>query len=188
MTLTTARAPRSTRPSRGTRLWLAALLGGLVLVTACVTAPSSRLAPSSPATALTASRPYCQTALPQAWTPVGKVWLLSITFLLGNRAPQTQQSVMTFAEDGAVTATFATQPDGVDGFWCMTGPNGFAYHFKDPLLSPQGVRVGYVAVDCTAYLTDATHFVAAGKGMAYTLAGVPLAHQANLTQTQARAV
>ncbi len=188
MNLTITRLPRVTRPPRGVCLWLAVLLGGLILLTACAAAPGSRVASSSPATALIAMRPFCQTAPPQAWTPVGKVWLLSITFLLGNRAQQIQQSVMTFAEDGAVTATFATQPDGVDGFWCMTGPNGFAYHFKDPLLSPQGVRVGYVAVDCTAYLIDAAHFVAVGKGMAYTLAGAPLAHQANLTQTQARAV
>lgn len=169
----------------GARRWLATLLAGLLLLTACGSPPISS---SSSASMLVTVAPLCQSALPQAWTPVGKVWMLSVIGLVSSRAPQTEHVLMTFAEDGAVTATFPDQLDGFGGSWCMTGPDGFVYHFKEPLISPQGTRIGYVAVDSTAYLTDATHFVAVGKGMAYTMTGVPIPRQASLSQAQAQAV
>lgn len=173
------------RPLVGARRWLATLLAGLLLLTACGSPP---IAPSSSASMLVTVAPLCQSALPQAWTPVGKVWMLSVIGLVSSQAHQTEHILMTFAEDGAVTATFPDQLDGFGGSWCMTGPNGFVYHFKEPLMSPQGARIGYVAVDSTAYLTDATHFVAVGKGMAYTTAGAPVPHQASLSQARAQAV
>lgn len=124
------------------------------------------------------------------WSPVGKVWHLTVTFLSGSRQGQSQIQLMTFLPDGTLTTTFPgatpsappTLPPGEDGHWCFTGQNTFHYQFHDPL--PQGM---YVQPSISAYLTSPTHYEAGGVGVAYDNAGHPLPGQYGVTQTVANA-
>jgi hypothetical protein len=126
-----------------------------------------------------------------SWTPGGVVWKLTVAFLIGSRSGQTERSVMTFARDGSLTATFpgatartpATLPPAIDGTWCMTGANAFRYQFHDPIMRA-GKMVAYVATHIEANLTSRTTFEAGGIGIAYTTAtGLPIPTQYNVTQT-----
>ena len=103
---------------------------------------------------------------------------------------------MTFSPSGALTATFpgptpdapAALPPTTDGRWCATGPNTFAYEFKEPILAG-GHMVAFVQTAITARMTSATAYIAEGVGVGYSAAtAMPLAGQYNVTKTTAVAV
>lgn len=120
------------------------------------------------------------------WSPVGKIWHLTVTFLSGPRQGQSEIQLMTFLPDGTLTTTFPgvtpsappTLPPGKDGHWCFTGQNTFHYMFHD--LLGQGI---YVQPSISAYLTSPTHYEAGGVGVAYDKAGHPIPGQYGVTQT-----
>jgi hypothetical protein len=132
------------------------------------------------------------------WTPMGRQWLLTVTFVAlpapfeGSRSGTHETSVMTFLPDGRLTATFPgptpdappTLPPGVDGLWSMTGPATFRYRFRDPV-SP----TAYVQVDSSASLISPTAFLAGGVGvLCSTFTGMPVNERYNVTSTVAIAV
>lgn len=136
------------------------------------------------------------------WTPTGKFWKLSVTFIplgqgfQGSRDGQGESSLMTFLPGGKLTATFPgvspdappTLPPAIDGAWFMTGPSAFHYRFKDPILAG-GKMVAYVQVQINASLVGPTAYVAGGVGVAYSVAtGLPIPGQYNVTSTVAVAV
>jgi hypothetical protein len=124
------------------------------------------------------------------WTPVGKIWHLTVKFLSGARQNQSQVQLMTFLSDGTLTTTFPgatpfappTLPPGEDGHWCFTGQNTFHYIFHDPL--GQGM---YVQPSISAFMTTPNHYEAAGVGVAYDKSGRPIPGQYGVTQTIANA-
>jgi hypothetical protein len=133
------------------------------------------------------------------WTPTGKLWKLTVTFVTlgqgfqGSRDGQVESSLMTFLPGGRLTATFPgaspdtppTLPPAIDGAWFMTGPSAFHYRFKDPILAG-GKLVAYVQVQINASLVSPTAYVAGGVGVAYSVAtGLPIPGQYNVTSTVA---
>lgn len=127
------------------------------------------------------------------WTPVGPQWSLTVQFLSGSRAGQSELSLMTFASDGTLTATFPgatpsappTLPAAVDGQWCMTAPNAFHYQFRD-VIKAGGQVVAYIQTQINATMTSASSYAAGGVGVGYAAkSGQPLPGQYGLTQTLA---
>jgi hypothetical protein len=128
---------------------------------------------------------------------VGHTWDLTVSFQEGSRAGQSERSLMTFARNGTLTATFPgatpadppTLPPAIDGFWCMTGGNTFFYQFKDPIRQGN-TMVAYIAVHIEAYLTSATTYEGVGFGVGYSATGSasqPLPGQYGRTLTTATA-
>jgi hypothetical protein len=168
---------------------LAASVGGMLLMGIGLSFPSR----TTQAQTIGGS-PVCP-AVPHtpemSWSPTGVVWKLTVTFLSGSRQGQSEQSVMTFANNGSLTATFpGVTPDApallapaIDGSWCMTGVQTFRYQFKEPIVE-NGKMVAYVATHIEALLTSKRTFEAGGFGSAYaTATGLPLPGQYNITQT-----
>ena len=128
-----------------------------------------------------------------SWTPIGVQWRLLVTFLVGPRQGQTEVSLMTFACDGTLTASFpgATPadppvlPPTSDGQWEMTSSHAFRYQFRESL--GQGATAMVIQVTVNALLTSPTTYVAGGIGIAYvTKSNQPLPGQYNVSQTTAR--
>lgn len=139
-----------------------------------------------------ASNPSCAQPA-SSWTPTGRQWRLLVTFLAGPRQGQTEVSLMTFACDGTLTASFpgATPadppalPPTSDGQWEMTSPRAFHYQFRESL--GQGATAMVIQVTVNALLTSPTTYVAGGIGIAYgTKSNQPLPGQYNVSQTIAR--
>lgn len=171
-------------------------LGFIVALAACGTpGPASRVTTLHPTPSPTSRVQACSTAQQGQWSPIGVTWKLAVSFLDGARKGQSEQSIMTFLPSGQLTATFPgptptsrpTLPPAVDGRWCVTGPNTFAYVFKDPILQ-NGVMVAYVQPAISATLVGAKEYTGDGVGVAYSnLTGMPLMGQYGVTHTVALA-
>jgi hypothetical protein len=177
------------------RLFAAALFLGLIIVlAACGTSgPASRVTTPHPTPSPTSgAQVSCSTAQQGQWTPVGVTWKLTVSFVDGARKGQSEQSIMTFLPSGQLTATFPgptpasppTLPPAVDGRWCVTGSNTFAYTFKDPIMQ-NGVMVAYVQPAINAKMMSAKEYIGDGVGVAYSaMTGMPLG-QYGVTHTVA---
>ncbi len=123
------------------------------------------------------------------WTPVGVTWTLTVKFLSGARAGQSETSLMTFLPHGRLTATFphSSMLPAIDGRWYMTVPNAFHYRFRESLLQ-NGAVFAFVQVQVDACLTSQKTYEAGGVGAVYAAAtGQPIAGQYNVSQTFATA-
>lgn len=152
----------------------------------------------SGAHAATFTSPCAATFPVSQWSPVGKRWTLTVKFLSGSRAnpqpdgqPASELSVMTFAADGSLTATFpgatlgapSMLPPAVDGHWCWTSANTFHYGFRDIQMNGQ-TAVAYVQTQIGATMTSATIYQAGGVGVAYDAkTNKPIPQQFGVTQT-----
>src|SRR5258708_3165116 len=97
------------------------------------------------------------------WTPVGVTWTLTVKFLSGARAGQSETSLITFL------------------------PHAFHYRFRESLLQ-NGAVFAFVQVQVDACLTSQKTYEAGGVGAVYAAAtGQPIAGQYNVSQTFATA-
>lgn len=151
-----------------------AFLSLLVLALTGGTSRAWAVAPT-PSTAT----PRVHESVPLAmWTPVGKTWELTITFLDGEKAGQSETSLMQFFANGGLSASFpgSSLPATSQGSWHFVGPNVFQYAFLEDL--------GSVSIQAyvVASLTSATTYAGAGVGVAtFTDAS----QQSTLSQTLA---
>lgn len=129
------------------------------------------------------------TPTPVLWTPEGGTWSTTVTFVNGLQAGLSETSLMIFAADGSMTATFPDSgTSATNGGWQLisgTNINLFNYHFEENIVV-NGQTVAHIHVHIYADLTSATTYVAGGIGIGYSAAtGAVIPGQYSVSETLA---